>query len=529
MKPSAWLLALFLMSVSAGVGRAGEPPPLATGVLPPALAAEVEAVVRLDDGAWLLQRLDATLGGNGPLPRRARSLVAEALYNLRSVASIDPSRPALLAWRRGDAPLLAVLPVADRRRFLDEFGNLRLLDRLLIRTGEEGGTVVYRQVTPGGTWEYRLLLRDGYAYLARTGAECRALADHGLPVDAVTAPVRMQWRGAFLARDAALPVLPAAADGVLARLRHLVGPLAVAIETGSREVVGQLALVTLTLGDGDDGSVAVRIAALPAADTPLAVWLAQQSNTGSRLLPLVRRPDDVLRVHAAVRWRGELDRLGRSVAAILRDRLGRERFPEERESDLRDYFALLDRQGAVALALGAGRGAGGGVITRLVAEQPEAAQVITLERTIDALDLPEGDELGAFDAVSGLIAYAKSVATGAGPSNILAAAAPDYLLKVAAGDPQVALVEMRTLIAALGETHPLQGAPGVIALRLRLDALINTLEHAAGQARSTQAHLAIDLAVRSDAGRRLQLGVELPLGRIQEALLQSDLVPDPGE
>jgi hypothetical protein len=109
----------------------------------------------------------------------------------------------------------------------------------------------------------------------------------------------------------------------------------------------------------------------------------------------------------------------------------------------------------------------------------------------------------------------------------MSAAARDHLLKVAATEPQTALVELRTLIASLGETHAPQGAAGVFALRLHVDAVIAAISEEAGRERVKPDPLPVDIACRVEGGRALLLDLDLPLAQIQEHVVRAGLLPDP--
>lgn len=509
--------------------NASEAPP-AAAALPAAIGEGVVAVVRVDDTRWLMGQLDAALGGNGAVASIARSGLAELLFGCRSMASIDDTRPSLIAWRGGDAPLVAMIPFRDRDRFLQDFGGLQLVDRLLVRTGEREGTVVYNQVTPQGTWEYRLILRNGYACLARTKAECELLADAGLEIDVDAPPLRVEWRGGFLAEALAIDADALVGD-IGGEAQAMAGPLAEAVRSSWRGLLDQISLLQLHLAPGEQGDVRVHLACDARADSALATWISRQSNAGSRLLPLVVRPGDLLSGHGSLRWQGELERLGRSLGRELADTLGREVFTEQMDADMRGYFALLDRQGPFAFGVGIAadekRISG---VQRVVSEQPNAADLITLERGLDALFVDEGDELGEFDSVSGLLSYRKVLAQEGAPDLVtLSAAGRDHLLKVSAEDPQVALVELRTLIASLGETHVPQGAAGVFALRIHLDTVLDVATRYLMKPTVAFEPMAIDLACRVAGGRRLTLDLDLPLARLHEEVSRAGLMPDPAE
>lgn len=526
------LVAIALATVITTPLAGGEAPPAAVE-LPNAIGGDVVAVIRVDDIAWVVQQFNSALGGNGDLAATARTGLAEVLFNCRTMGSIDDSRPSLLAWRSGDAPLVAAIPVKDRDRFLNEFGGLRHVDRLLVRTGEREGTVVYNQVTPQGTWEYRLMMRDEYAYLARTKEECELLADSPLRIDTDAPPLRVEWRGDFLAAGSApdaLEAVDAWADPLANGLDSVGGPIVFALLDRWRALLTQISLLQLRLSEGADGEVAIGLACSASSDTPLATWMSRQSNAGSRLLPLVTRPGDVLSLHGTLRWQGELERLGRTLAKELLDTLGRERFTEQMDADLRSYFSLLDRQGAFAMSMGLVEGPDGwNPVVRAISEQPNAADLITLEQALAPLFEAEGATPGEFDTLNGLLAYKRVEEKGGSAVHSMDVAARDHRLTAAAGDAQTALVEARTLIASIGETHPPHGAAGICAIRLNLDAIFKQTVLANGGTAVEIDPLVVDLACRVDEGRRLAMEVSLPLAQIQETVVRIGLLPDPDD
>lgn len=182
-----------------------------------AMIADALAVVRINDPRWVereIVKFAATLGVD---PAPMRSDLSRLLYRCLSTEGIDLTRPALLAWRTGPAPLIAIIPLANRRQFLDAFGVSLGEDSPLIRIGERDGTVLYSQNTNDGLVEYRLLVSDKAAFLARTTEECRALSEHSVTTVAGDAPLTFTSTGAFLATFSSDPtaLLPASFSPVL--------------------------------------------------------------------------------------------------------------------------------------------------------------------------------------------------------------------------------------------------------------------------------------------------------------------------
>ena len=209
--PRCLLVLAACLLVEGMAGEAAKPASMLDTMLADALA-----VVRINDPRWVereIVKFAATLGID---PAPMRSELSRLLYRCLSTDGIDLTRPALLAWRTGPAPLIAIIPLANRRLFLDSFGVSLGDDAPLIRIGERDGTVLYSQNTNDGLVEYRLLVSDKAAFLARTTEECRALSEHSVTTVAGDAPLTFSANAAFLASltsdpAAMLPAIPTAA------------------------------------------------------------------------------------------------------------------------------------------------------------------------------------------------------------------------------------------------------------------------------------------------------------------------------
>jgi hypothetical protein len=111
---------------------------------------QAEVVLQVRDGRWVDREATRFAAAyNGDLSA-VRSELAQALYRSVSFDGIDLTRPALIAWRTGKAPLLAVIPISDRATFLRSFGAVDIGEAPLVRTGERDGTVIYTQNQPQG-------------------------------------------------------------------------------------------------------------------------------------------------------------------------------------------------------------------------------------------------------------------------------------------------------------------------------------------------------------------------------------------
>lgn len=523
------LFATLMLGIDPRLVAAGSTLPSAA-VLPDALRDDVSVVVRINDPAWLVRHVDQIGAAAAPVGALLRSLLAEALFTSRGLDGIAFDRPALLAIRGDERPLLMAIPFRDRNRFLDDFGQVRVVDRFMLRLAEQQGTVVYSQNTVHGLWEYRLLLRDGYAYLARSAEECRLLADQPLAAAPDAPALVVEWTGPYLASDGARLDAPGVdpGAGMAGSLDDLAlrtyGMDLASLGFDVEGLLGQIAMVRLEVGSDAAGDLRLGLACEAAAGTALAEWIGRQAGGSSRLLPMIERSNDLLTVHGQLTWRGELEEMGRDLGAALQERLGAETATRESLQDVRRYYSLLDRRGAFAATMSLPQTADGTrqPVIRAVTEQPGAADLLTLQRTVDELlSRITGAEVGAFDAVGGLVAYrTRQSAPDGSPSCTLYAAERDRLLQVTAASERAATVEMRTLIAALADPQAPAGAPGVVVARLHIDRALRLAAIGQGQPAPDLAPLTLDIALRVEAGRRMVCELVLPLGRLADQVQQ---------
>lgn len=472
------------------------------------LIGEATAVLRINDLHWVDRELASYAATAGSDPTALRGTLAQALFHARSLSGIDLSRPAIIAWRSGRAPLLAVVPLSDRRAFIEEFGAISAFGAPLVKIGERDGTMVYTQNTEAGLDEYRLLVQDDTAYLARTVDECRLLATRPpRSVAAGAAAISFRAGGEFLRRP---PTLTPAMRRMLPApppMAPLLDGMVAWVVRGWDDLVDQVAFVVCDLGPGAEGVVRVQGRIEAKADTLLAGWAAAQKNAASRLLPLVRGPDTVLAVYGQIDWQGQLDRLGQRLTPAARDRFGDAWTPQVEES-WRGQWEIADRGGPFAIAIDlVGRG---GTVTRELRVQPRAQELVGLERLLAQAGAAAGTSVDAL-TVGGLSGF--RVAGAGHPLRVTVADDHRQVAVEGQGDEVVAQVD--ALIAGLARPlPPPTGTPAVVAAQLNLTAMVRASEPPPEGGPAVLPQVDLGLGIKATSRGILVIEGELPLQRL---------------
>jgi hypothetical protein len=332
--------------------------------------AEVMLLVR--DGRWVEREATRFAAGLGGDPAGVRYELARSLWRCRSFEGIDLGRPALLAWRTGKAPFLAAIPVSNRARFLDNFGEVEPGEPPLVRTGERDGSVIFTQNQPDGLWEYRVLVVDDTAYLARSLEECRRLAAQPpIAVDPGAAPLEMRLRGASVRRPrppgwslvAALPDLPI-------ELGEILAVPGVGQQIGD-DLAGQCSTLALAARSNAQGDLLLSLRAQARPDTPLAHWLAQQRPAAERLPGQLRQPTTAVLISGRSLFQGQLERWTLELADRLKAHAGA-RWSMTIDAAYRTACSLLERTGGWAIAIDRTEA---GMVQTLAIEHPRAAEL----------------------------------------------------------------------------------------------------------------------------------------------------------
>lgn len=335
-------------------------------------------VVRANDLLWCDRQIAGYAAAANRDTQRYRNLLAQMLFRSRSLAGLDLTRPALVAWRDQSAAMVAILPITDRRAFMADFGADTSFGTPLVRFKELDGTTVYSQNTAKGLVNYRLLIQDDTAYFASTVAECRRLAERGALRIGEGAPLEISLRGrALLGLDFS------GGNTQASPWAHLVAPSVVSLmhrygTPALPELADQIARIDLALNeDRNGGGLGVTGRLLARADAPLAHFLAVQKNLSSRLLPLVSSGRTAAAIYGAVLWQGELDRMGQDLAESVGQRLG-PAWTAQVEESWRRSWALRDRNGTFAGVLDLDRDAQGRIDTSTIVltEQGQAGDLL---------------------------------------------------------------------------------------------------------------------------------------------------------
>lgn len=279
------------------------------------LSESLEAQIRIADALWLdreLTRFSAALGRDSKSLRRS---LAQALYHTRTLDAIDTARPAAFMWSKGNAPLQAIIPIQvdKRRQFIDEFGIMGAGEAPLVRVGDRDGTVIYTQNHVDGLREYRLLVIDSVAFLARNAEECRKLAGRAatiLPVvGSDVAPVTMTCSGAWLREHDLLawswsPRLPL----------YSWLPNAELLTSAQQAVLGQIESMSCEIRPSAGGKARLTTRFVAVAESELAAWIATQQDQGNRLQPQIGGAETAFKISSHIIWQ---DKLGQIAARLL--------------------------------------------------------------------------------------------------------------------------------------------------------------------------------------------------------------------
>ena len=344
----------------------------------PAVMANALAVLRVNDPRLLDRETTQFATGLGLNPEPLRAALAHLLYRSRNLDGIDLSRPAMMAWRPTSPSLLAVIPLTDRRTFLENFGAGYGEEAPLIRVGERDGTVVYTQNGNDGLVEYRLLVSDRAAYLASTIAECRELA--GFPLQLATNEPSL----VFTANAAFIATLGTNTEWApnYRTVTQALPPSLATLQTVSgvswSALLGQLSSVEFSLRPDVQNNlkVTLRMQAIP--DSTLAIWLANQRNQPNRLLSLVRSEHSVVTLAGEIKWQGQAERLGKTFEPALKQ-IFKERWTDVVEENWTALWNIVDQAGPFAMAADLGAKDGKTVTeSRYVGDHPKAQELKSL-------------------------------------------------------------------------------------------------------------------------------------------------------
>ncbi len=373
------LALLYLMVCPVGAGlMAGENPPIA----------DARAWLRINDGRWLDQLVTRFSAAAGSDTKPLQAALARQLFLCRSLDGIDLTRPAWLAWRGGNAPLVAVIPVTNRSEFVASFGVAPDGDPPLVRVSDRDGTAVFTQSRASGMWEYRLLISNGVAYLARSVDECRRLAAIPIPFPPSGAPpVAFTASGEFLASQG-LPVgIPFAPPGSGAAL---FGGLLPDFSSPYALVMAQVDTVTWGLQAAGSDGLRLTASATAKPGSALLDWLALQRNQPNRLSPALRGPDTALTFFLQASWQGVMEAYMRSRLPEQKLHAGK-RWSEAAAESWNTLAALSDRTTGEAFAWSLWPEAKGPSIEIVnVHENARASEVVTeLERQAAVVSIGE--------------------------------------------------------------------------------------------------------------------------------------------
>lgn len=421
---------------------------------------QADTVLRIRDGRWVDREATRFAAAYGADLQGVRSELARVLYRSRSFDGIDLARQSLLAWRPGKAPLIAAIPITDRTAFLASFGAVDNDDAPLVRVGERDGTVVYTQNQPQGLWEYRLLVANNTAYVARNIDECRRLAAilGTAAEDPAAAPLQIDLRNQALLAPrlpgsdwlGALPALPVDA----AELALVPG----LVSGAWTDLAGQMSWMSVSARSGAQGDLLINLRVAARQDTILANWIAQQKPGTERLAGQMRGPTTALLMTGRLTFQGQLERWAFNQVDALKAAAG-SRWSDGSDTAFRGLCTLAERCGAWAFEVE--RPAEGGILQQWVVEHPRTVEVAqSAAEVAGALAGKRAEPVRIGD----LTAF--TVESAPGPSLFLAG--ERHAVRIDDRGARRAAAVAPDLIKRLNEPSPLDAAPSLATLFLDL-------------------------------------------------------------
>jgi hypothetical protein len=478
------------------------------------------AVLKVNDPRLLDREATQFATGIGIDPSPIRAGLARLLFRSRNMNGIDLARPALMAWRKENPPLLAIIPLSDRRAFLESFGASFGDDAPLIRVSERDGTVVYTQNGNDGLMEYRLLVSDRAAYLARTMHECRALAGHQLP--SVTTEGSLVFRGnaEYLSRFSSEMVIGKGDERItngIAAFSSGLNQMRTAALAAWNAFLSQITSFEITVHPDRDGNFVFSLSIQSLEESQLSVWISNQRNQPSRLLPVVKSPNSLLTMTGNIVWQGQAEQVGQIIMPAVRDQIG-ERWNPAVDENWTALWRLADRAGPFALGADIGWVNGTAVTeSRYLSDQQNAQEMLSLITLIS-------------QALTGRIGEVVSAGAATGyrdrqeQNDAVLVANERYLISIRSSmrDATVVAGELSERSMQVGAP---QGAAGIVIGAINLSPLVNSLVlKLGGEQQPALPDAVIGITVKAGLPGQLTMEGSFPAGRFAQLLRDSGLM-----
>ena len=491
--------------------------------LPEVLLKDAQAVMYMNRPFQLMEHLETAATEASLSITPLKSAIAQRVYRARQLAGIDLSRPGMLLWRKGRAPLVGIIPIGDRDAFLKDFGRVRFGSALMIRVGENQGTTVYKQNTEQGMVEYRLLIRDQTAYLGRSAAECNLLSQIELQEDG-EAPMFTFYI------DKPFDFLP--------RLESVLGPSAKPMELEVKSIFGseydlmtqQLESCALTMNVNEKKELETRFSVTPVKDSAMALWANRQQNQSSRLLPLMGFDTSSFALYGNISWSGGVKELGNRIAKIV------ERYSIDDANltnvakALSAWCSLLDRRGAFAgVAHLKAENEQLQVYGLGAHEQARAIELLGYQQILDTYVSTDAEKkdvsVGDLEAVGGNQSYWKS-APGPFTKELwheLSMAADAHIIESwGIADKKAISERALNVFEGLEKSVSPVGEAGVVIMHVNLHNVLREISNLSGSIGYQINEAIVTGSLRLDNDRNIILGVEFSLKDVAKAIGASD-------
>lgn len=513
--------------------------------LPETMLKDAEAAMFINRPRQLIQNLEDGGTEAGVAVDMSLSLISQQVYRSWSLAGIDLDRPAMLLWRKGNAPLTAIIPISDREQFTANFGRVLDASAMMIRVGEDAGTTVYKQNTETGSVEYRLLIRDNTAFLGRSAPECKVLSEITLQEE-TSAPMYRFYI------DSPYDFFPRISDQLGISTDPLESEIKNLIASEWDLLLQQINDILITASLDARQRLDLRCRISPVTDSTMALWASRQQNQSSRLLSLLDYEKSALAVYGNINWAGGIKEMSARIAKFV-ERFGKDDAAVTHARALSAWGNLFDRQGAFAQCLHLRTTKPGELDVYSIAaqEQPRAIELLGYQQIIDTYiaafsnkqledeeptDTPgKDDDVGDADAV-GMARVSDLESVGAQQaywkSSVLPGGSTSYQLVMAADAHRIdgwgfggkEAISERSLAVAkqLDQSVSPIGHAGIVVAHVKLHNVLREISNLSGSLGYQIDEAEITASMSLDNDRNIIFKLDFPIADVARSIRASD-------
>ncbi len=490
--------------------------------LPEAMLKDAEAAMFINRPRELIGNMEKSATEAAVAIDDIFQALANQLYRSRNLDGIDQNRPAMLLWRKGRAPLLGIIPISNREKFLKSFGKVVGVYSQMTRVAENAGTTVYKQNTEDGLIEYRLLIRDQTAYLGRSAAECNLLSELKLQEEPSAPMYRFYIDNPYDFLPRIENAFGQTADPLLAEINNLIA--------GEWDLLlQQVKNITVEASVDVKQNLSVKCKILPIKESTLALWTDRQQNQSSRLLSLLDFDKSSVAIYGNISWAGGIKETAIRIAKFI-ERYSKSENKKTIAKALSSWGALFDRQAAFAQCLHL-RSAEDGVLDIYgigVQEQARSLELIGYQQILENFMSEKIEEqkvkVGDLGMVEGQQAYWKTTPfVGESKWEEVFMATDAHMIESwGMGERKVISKRASGIVEKLDKSVSPIGNAGIVVVHMKLHNILREISNLSGGIGYKIEDAEISMAMSMDNDRRLVFGLDFPLTKVAKSIRASD-------